>query len=114
MRLPVIAISLCAILFAFCNKGDEIQIPACIQQKIDSIRQKPKSTPPVQVLQWDYHGIKVYLFSASDTNDFVRVYDEKCNYVCSPSGGPKGYGDSTCTDFYQLAQHKALIWKDDR
>jgi hypothetical protein len=112
-RIVLTAI-VCAFLFTQCNKGDEVQIPACIQQKIDSIKQTPKSTPPVQVHQWDYHGIRVYLFSARDTNSFVRVYDENCHYVCAPSGGPAGYGDSLCADFYQAAQHRSLIWKDDR
>jgi hypothetical protein len=114
MRLPIPAIFLCAILFTQCKKSDEIQIPACIQQKIDSIKQTPKSTPPIQVHQWDYHGMHVYLFSGSGGDDLVRVYDENCHYVCAPSGGVNGYGDSTCADFYQAAQHKALIWKDDR
>jgi hypothetical protein len=101
-----------AALLTQCEK-DEIIIPACIQQKIDSIKQLPKADPPLQVHAWDYGGRRVYLFS-SCCNELVKVFDENCNYVCSPSGGPTGFGDSTCTDFYQTAQHKAIIWKDNR
>jgi hypothetical protein len=112
MRFLVIAIFLSAFILTQCTK-EEIPIPACIQQKIDSIKKLPKAEPPIQVNAWDYNGRRVYLFSAC-CDDFVRVYDENCQYVCSPSGGPEGFGDSTCTDFYQAAQHRALIWRDDR
>ena len=96
-----------------CEK-EEIVIPACVQQKIDSIKQTPKSSPPAQVHTWLYRGIKVYLFSATQPNQNVTVVDENCRYICAPSGGPAGLGDSTCTDFYQEAQHQSLIWQDDR
>jgi hypothetical protein len=100
-------------VFFHCKK-EEKPIPACIQQKIDSIKQKPQTTPPVQLNVWDYNGRRVYLFSAGDTNAMPKVFDENCQYVCAPSGGPFGYGDSLCADFYQSAIHRSLIWKDDR
>jgi hypothetical protein len=99
--------------FFHCKK-EETPVPACIQQKMDSIKQRPQSTPPVQLHAWDYNGRRVYLFTAPDTNALVKVFDENCQYVCAPSGGPAGYGDSLCADFYQAAIHISLIWKDDR
>ena len=96
-----------------CEKED-IPIPACVQQKIDSIKQTPKSDPPAQVHSWVYRGIKVYLFSATEPDQKVVVVDENCRYICAPSGGAAGYGDSTCADFYQEAQHLSLIWQDNR
>jgi hypothetical protein len=102
------------VFLAQCKKVDEVPIPACIQQKIDSIKKLPKAEPPLQVHAWDYEGRRVYLFSAACCDQLVKVFDANCNYVCSPSGGVTGFGDSTCTDFYQAAQHRALLWKDDR
>ncbi|HYF32266.1 MAG TPA: hypothetical protein VD993_14180 [Chitinophagaceae bacterium] len=117
MKYPVryiFASCLLAVVFLSQCKKEEVPIPVCIQQKIDSIKLAPRSTPPVQVHAWLYRGIKVYLVSAPDTTQFVRLYDETCNFICAPSGGPTGIGDSTCTDFYQEAQHLSLIWQDQR
>ncbi len=112
-RLVLFAALMMTLILTQCKK-DEIVIPACIQQKIDSIKQSPRATPPVEVHLWEYGGRKVYLFSAPCCDQLVKVFDENCNYVCAPSGGITGYGDSTCTDFYQAAQHKAFLWRDDR
>lgn len=95
-------------------KKNEIPIPACIQQKIDSIKSTPKSSPPAQVHSWLYRGVRMYLFSATEPDQLVVLVDENCNYICAPSGGITGGGDSTCTDFYQEAQHQSLLWQDDR
>ena len=112
-RIILLIAVIAAVLLAQCKK-EEIPIPACIQQKIDSIKNSPKTEPPQQVNVWDYQGRRVYLFSAVCCDELVKVFDENCNYVCAPSGGLTGYGDSTCTDFYQVAQHRAILWKDDR
>ena len=113
MRFVAASIIFITILVA-CTKKEEVPIPACIQQKIDSIKQQPVTNPPIQVHAWDYGGRRVYLFTAGCCDELVRVYDEGCRYVCAPSGGISGYGDSLCADFYQAAIYKALIWKDDR
>ena len=110
----VLLIAVSTALLAQCKKVDEVEIPVCIQQKIDSIKKLPKAEPPLQVHVWEYQGRRVYLVSAAGGNDLVKVFDGDCKYVCAPSGGVTGFGDSTCTDFYQAAQHKAIIWKDDR
>jgi len=96
-----------------CEK-DPPFIPPCIQQKIDSIKVSAKRTPPAEVHLWNYGGTKVYLFNAPCCNEFVKVMDENCQYICSPSGGPLQYGDSLCTDFYQEAKYIGLIFRDDR
>lgn len=115
MRLRLFILLFVAAPGAFFHcKKEETPVPACIQQKIDSVKQRPQSTPPVQVNVWDYNGRRVYLFSAADTGQLVKVFDENCQYVCAPSGGPKGYGDSLCADFYQSAIHITLLWKDTR
>lgn len=96
-----------------CKKDSE-PIPTCIQQKIDSIKNTSKQTPPAEVHGWNYNGRKVYLFNATCCNEYVKVFDETCKYVCSPSGGPIGIGDSLCTDFYQSAKYIGLVFRDNR
>jgi hypothetical protein len=103
------------VIACFINcKRDPVLIPSCIQQKIDSIKNNPKTTPPSEVHLWNYAGRKVYLFNATCCDEFVKVLDESCNYVCAPSGGPLRIGDSLCTDFYQAAKYVGSVWRDDR
>ncbi|MBC7826393.1 MAG: hypothetical protein H7122_01505 [Chitinophagaceae bacterium] len=97
----------------YCKK-DPVPIPSCIQQKIDSIKNSAKRTPPGEVHVWTYGGRKVYLFNAPCCDEFVKVLDENCQYVCSPSGGPLKFGDSLCTDFYQEAKYLGAIFRDDQ
>ena len=117
LTYPIRSILAACLLITFssskCEK-EETPIPACIQQKIDSIKQTPKSSPPAQVHSWLYRGTTVYLFSATEPNQLVTVWNESCQYICAPSGGVSGGGDSTCTDFFQEAQHTGVIWQDTR
>ena len=113
----LVALSIVCLLsfvgLVYCKK-DSIPIPSCIQQKIDSIKSSPKRTPPAEIHLWTYQGRKVYLFSAPCCNEFVKVMDENCQYVCSPSGGPLKYGDSLCADFYQDAKYLGMVFRDDK
>ena len=113
MRILLLTGILAIVILTQCTK-EEIPVPACIQQKIDSIKKEPPSTPPLEVNSWLFNGRKVYLFSARCCDELVKLYDENCNYICAPSGGLTGTGDTLCKDFYQQAQHMSLIWKDDR
>lgn len=89
-------------------------IPACIRQKIDSIKAQPKWNPPAQVEEYLYNGKKVFAFSANCCDQFNPVYDENCNYICSPSGGIAGGGDGKCKDFFTNAKLVRVVWKDAR
>lgn len=104
---------LLAVTLLYCKKDSPV-IPECIQQRIDSIKVSAKRSPPAEVHLWNYQGRKVYLFNAPCCNEFVKVMDENCQYVCSPSGGPLQYGDSLCTDFFQEAKYVGSIFRDDR
>jgi hypothetical protein len=103
---------LCVAGLAYCAK-DPFPIAPCIQQKIDSIKNSPKRTPPAEVHVWNYRGRTVYLFNAC-CDEFVKVFDENCQYVCSPSGGPSKFGDSLCVDFYQEARYVGSVFRDNR
>lgn len=89
-------------------------IPACIQQRIDSIKNEPRWNPPAEVNEYTYNGKTVYLFSSPCCDFFNPVYGSDCNYICAPNGGFTGKGDGKCEDFNSTAKHVKLVWKDDR
>lgn len=97
-----------------CKKDGKDKIPSCIQQKIDQIKKEPKWNPPAEVHEYSYNGRRVFYFSSNCCDQYNVVYDEKCNYVCAPSGGYTGKGDMKCTDFKENAKEVRLVWKDER
>lgn len=89
-------------------------IPACIQKKIDSIKQLPVWNPPAEINEYDYAGRKLYLISADCCDVYSAVMDSNCTYICAPSGGITGKGDRKCVDFFDKAKLVRLVWKDNR
>ena len=61
-----------------------------------------------------FKGMRVFYFSSNCCDQYNVVVDEKCNYICAPSGGTTGKGDGKCSDFLTMAQYIKLIWKDER
>ena len=92
----------------------QLSIPACIQQKIDSIKKLPRFNPPAEVNEYMYKDKRVFLFSSDCCDNFNLLFDENCRYVCAPTGGITGKGDLSCTDFSEIAKLIKLVWKDDR
>ena len=89
-------------------------IPACIQKKIDSIKQQPVWNPPAEVYEYTYQERTVFLFSADCCDRPSMAVDQNCNYVCAPSGGFTGKGDRKCLDFFEKAKMVRSVWKDER
>ena len=101
-----------------CNDKKEAekmaQVPTCIQAKIDTILNNPRWNPPAQVNEYSYKGKRVFLFSAPCCDQYEELFDENCTYLCAPSGGFTGRGDSKCPDFKDSATFVKLVWKDER
>jgi uncharacterized protein DUF6970 len=95
-------------------KKDHADLPICIQQKIDEIKAQKKWNPPAEVHEYFFKGMRVFYFSSNCCDQYNVVVDEKCNYICAPSGGTTGKGDGKCSDFLTMAQYIKLIWKDER
>ena len=114
MRFIIILIIPLVLNNTQCSKNRISNIPACIQQKINTIKAQPKWNPPATVTEYLYNGKKVYLFTSDCCDQYIELYDENCNYLCAPSGGITGKGDGKCVDFYTAAKHIQLIWKDPR
>ena len=86
-------------------------IPSCLRQTIDKIRNKQYDSPPLQIDEYRYKGKLVYLHTADCCDQYNVVYDENCKGICSPSGGIDGRGDRKCTDFKDSARLVRSIWK---
>ena len=97
-----------------CSKTKKENPSTCIEQKINEIKKEQKWNPPATVDEYMYNGKTVYLFSSDCCDQYNMVYDSDCNYVCAPSGGITGKGDSKCEDFNTTAKHIRLVWKDER
>ncbi len=117
MKLILLFPAICLVIQACSTSGKSQSssdpVPACIQQKIDSIKALPRFNPPAQVDEYAWNGRKVYLFSANCCDQYSPLYDSACNYLCAPVGGFTGKGDMRCPDF-KNATHLRLVWKDDR
>ncbi|HVE61349.1 MAG TPA: hypothetical protein VNA26_06000 [Chitinophagaceae bacterium] len=115
MKVLIVIASVIIITGTECSKrkADSNSV-SCIQQKIDSIKKLPRWNPPATVNEYTYNGKTVYLFSSDCCDQYNMVYDSQCNYVCAPSGGITGKGDTKCEDFNTSAKHVRLFWKDER
>ena len=115
IKLTVLIPLLLAATAKECTRQPAAQkLPSCIQQKIDQIKKEKKWNPPAEVHAYTFRGKTVYLFSSDCCDQYNPVVDEDCNYICAPSGGMTGKGDRQCPGFGDSAQHKGLVWKDER
>ena len=97
-----------------CEKEDcEMDIPACIENKIEEIKMEEVRNPPAQVWKWEVDEQTYYYITADCCDQFNNLYDEKCNVVCAPDGGITGMGDENCPDFIEQIE-KTLVWEDNR
>ena len=97
-----------------CEKENcEIEIPACIDKKIEDIKMEEVRNPPAQVWEWEVDEQTYYYITSDCCDQWNYLYDEECNVVCAPDGGITGMGDGNCPDFIEQIE-KTLVWEDDR
>ena len=115
MNLKPIFLFLSIMLLFSCDEIiDEDGATSCIREKIDKIKEEPVANPPRAVYSYQYKGKTVQYFASNCCDFYNEVYDVICNLVCAPDGGIAGTGDGRCTDFFSVATHRTLIWKDPR
>ena len=113
MKIYLFILVITALLNNQCRKN-KIELPACVQQKIEEIKKEPKWSPPAEVNEYIYKGRHVFLFTSNCCDQYIMLYDGSCSSICAPGGGITGKGDGKCADFYETAKHVKLVWKDDR
>lgn len=97
-----------------CSKNVLKTSPSCIVKKINAFKDQPKGNPPQLVVQYTYHGKKVFYIPAQCCDQYSSVYDDNCNLLGHPDGGYTGKGDGTLPGFLDEASNPKTIWKDDR
>ena len=61
MKIYLFILVITALLNNQCRKN-KIELPACVQQKIEEIKKEPKWSPPAEVNEYIYKGRHVFLF----------------------------------------------------
>ncbi len=95
------------------DKTQSMGLPACVQAKIETIKNQPVENPPKEVWKWQVDGNTYYYFTAACCDQYTELYDSNCNLVCHPDGGFTGSGDGNCPTFSGNIV-KTLVWKDPR
>ncbi len=97
-----------------CEKLDsEIDVPSCIEKKIDNIKLEEVRNPPAQVWKWEVDEQTYYYVTSDCCDQYNYLYDDNCIVVCAPDGGITGMGDGKCPDFNGQIE-KTLVWEDNR
>lgn len=96
------------------QKGDEKNIPACIQKMIVQYQAEEKQNPPRQVVSYLYKGSTVYYITPPCCDFFSDLYDSSCNLIGHPDGGITGKGDGKIVDFLEQRTAEKIIWQDVR
>lgn len=102
------------VMISSCQRLDlKVEVPNCIEKKIEKIKDAPVTNPPTEVWQWKVDGSTYYYFTSDCCDQFNYLFDENCNEVCAPDGGFTGTGDGNCPEFSGTIE-KELVWKDPR
>jgi hypothetical protein len=116
-RLTIISCLFSLFSITSCSEDYETsspKIPLCVLDKIEQIKAQPKWNPVATVNEYIYQGKRVFLFSSDCCDQYNKLYDANCNYLCSPSGGFSGGGDLQCMDFFNTSVFVREVWKDPR
>jgi hypothetical protein len=84
--------------------------PAWVNEAI-TLAKKNSSTLSTTIARYLYHNQTVYYISPVVTDGFSQLFDKKHTLLCSPEGGLTGKGDGQCTDFFQNAKNKVILFK---
>ncbi|WP_236971973.1 DUF6970 domain-containing protein [Membranihabitans marinus] len=96
-----------------CDKNkDEVDIPTCIQAKIESLKTLHKQNPPAIVEEWETPSGTYYYITSDCCDQFNYLYDGFCNVVCAPDGGITGEGDGNCPVLTDTVV--TVLWQDER
>ena len=109
----IVLIGISFILTGCLDSDIEVDIPYCVELKIESIKKEDVRNPPAQVWKWKVDGKEYYYITSDCCDQYNYLYDEQCNIVCAPDGGITGNGSGYCPDFKGEIE-KILIWKDSR
>jgi len=114
MKNIFIILSLFILNKSSCKSKNDAEIPKCIQQKIEAIKSQKVTNPPTAIYSYRYNNQTVLYITSTCCDIPSSLYDNKCNFICSPDGGFTGKGDGKCIDFFDKRTDEKLIWRDSR
>lgn len=85
-------------------------LPECVQKIMDTLGKQEPPELPVKIEEYQYQGKTVYLFTADCCDQYDKLYDADCKYLCAPGGGFTGRGDGKCPDFTKEAKLVKELW----
>lgn len=88
-----------------------VNIPPCMQKKIDSFNLVAKHEQPQKVIQYEYKGKKVYYVLSHCCDFFNELYDSDCKLMGYPDGGFTGRGDGKFPEFAKEISKEKVIWE---
>lgn len=95
------------------NSNTTIDIPTCIETKIQELKNKPVQNPPTKIWKWEVNGQTYYYITSNCCDQYNYLYNSNCEIVCAPDGGLTGKGDGKCPVFTNKIV-KTLVWEDTR
>jgi len=111
--ITIFIIAISSIIIS-CEDSDlNIDVPVCIENKIEEIIDNDVSNPPTQVWKWEVDGNTYYYITANCCDQFNFLYNEQCELICAPDSGFTGAGDGNCPVFTGEII-KTLVWEDQR
>jgi len=110
----ILGMGMIIMIFTSCKKLDlAVDVPDCVEKKIEQINDEPVRNPPAEVWQWKVDGETYYYITSDCCDQYNYLYDNNCNQICAPDGGISGAGDGNCPIFSGSVE-KVLVWKDER
>ncbi|WP_052309029.1 DUF6970 domain-containing protein [Aequorivita sublithincola] len=103
-------------IFAEENKENVViqtQIPQCISERIEEIKNGEKRNPPTIVTEYSVNEKKYYVIPPGCCDQYDYIIDENCKIVCSQGVGIDGKYKRTCGNILNYATTR-VIWRDLR
>ncbi len=86
-------------------------LPACVQEIIQQNGKSSRNEDFVEIYRYKYQKRYVYVGFSDCCDRYDVLFDQTCQTLCAPSGGFTGYGDGKCSDFFNEATEKTLLWR---
>lgn len=111
--MKIITLSLFIVFYAFAINAQNLQSPACIQDKMKILSEDDK-VKGVSISEYIYQSDTVYFISSYCCDIMSELYSINCELICHPDGGITGKGDGKCNDFFDKGIVVRNVWiKED-
>jgi len=69
-------------IFTSCKKLDlEVDVPDCIEKRIEQINDEPVRNPSAEVWQWKVDGETFFYITSDCSDQYNYLYDDNCNQL---------------------------------